>query len=108
MIALDFVVFFSVGLAGFMLSFLCFISVLEATGWNLNLVWALPTHLIFAFLWLVPSLRLKLGWYLKLTTGIVLLFLVTMLLLPQTFHWLVVPACLSILFRSNIFFKPVR
>jgi len=108
MIALDFVVFFSVGLAGFMLSFLCFISVLEATGWNLNLVWALPTHLIFAFLWLVPSLRLKLGWYLKLTTGIVLLFLVTMLLLPQTFHWLVVPACLSILLRSNIFFKPVR
>jgi hypothetical protein len=108
MIALDFVVFFSVGFAGFMLSFLCFFSVLEATGWNLNLVWALPTHLIFAFLWLVPSLRLKLGWYLKLTTGIVLLFLVTMLLLPQTFHWLVVPACLSILLRSNIFFKPVR
>ena len=108
MIALDFVVFFSVGFTGFMLSFLCFFSVLEATGWNLNLVWALPTHLIFAFIWLVPSLRPKLGWYLKLTTGIVLLFLITMFFLPQTFHWLVVPACLSILLRSNVFFKPVR
>ena len=108
MIALDFVVFFSVGFTGFMLSFLCFFSVLEATGWNLNLVWALPTHLVFAFLWLVPSLRPKLGWYLKLTTGIVLLFLITMFFLPQTFHWLVVPACLSILLRSNVFFKPVR
>ena len=106
MIALDFVVFFSVGFAGLMLGFLCFFSVLEATGWNLNLIWALPTHLIFAFLWLVPSIRPKLGWYLKLTTGILLLFLVTMFFLPQTFHWLVVPACLIILLRSNIFFKP--
>lgn len=106
MIALDFVVFFSGGFAGLMLGFLCFFSVLEATGWNLNLIWALPTHFAFAFLWLVPSLRPKLGWYLKLTTGIVMLFLVTMFFLPQTFHWLVVPACLIILLRSNIFFKP--
>lgn len=100
MIWLDFLVFFSIGFAGILLSFLCFISVSEATGWNLNLVWALPTHFIFAFLWLVPSLRPKLEWYLKFTSGIVLLFLVTMIFLPQTFHWLVVPLCLVILLRT--------
>jgi len=100
MIWLDFLVFFSVGFAGILLSFLCFISVTEATEWNLNLVWALPTHFIFAFLWLIPSLRPKLDWYLKFTAGIVLLFLITMIFLPQTFHWLVVPLCLTILLRS--------
>ncbi|NEW82764.1 MAG: DUF4105 domain-containing protein [Mariniphaga sp.] len=106
MIWLDFLVFFAVGFAGILLSFLCFVSVTEATGWNLNLVWALPTHFIFAFLWLVPSLRPNLGWYLKFTAGIVFFFLITMIFLPQTFHWLVVPACLIILLRSNVFFKP--
>jgi len=100
MIWLDFMVFFLIGFAGILLSFLCFISVTEATGWNLNLVWALPTHIIFAFLWLIPSLRPKLDWYLKFTAGIVLLFLITMVLLPQSFHWLVVPICLTILMRT--------
>jgi len=100
MIWLDFLVFFSIGFAGILLSFLCFISVTEATGWNLNLVWALPTHFIFAFFWLIPSLRPKLDWYLKFTAGIVLLFLITMLFLPQTFHWLVVPLGLTILLRT--------
>jgi hypothetical protein len=97
---LDFLVFFSTGFAGILLSFLCFISISEATGWNLNLVWALPTHFIFAFLWLVPALRLKLEWYLKFTAVSVLLFMITMIFLPQTFHWLIVPLCLSILLRS--------
>ena len=98
---LDFLVFFSMGFAGLLLSFLCFFSVLEATGWNLNLIWALPTHFIFAFLWLIPSLRPKLSWYLKFTAGIVLLFLMTMIFLPQTFHWLVVPLCLIVLLRTT-------
>ena len=102
MIWLDFLVFLSFGIAGIMLSFLCFISILEATGWNLNLIWALPTHFIFAFLWLIPSLRSKIDWYLKCTAGITLLFLISMILLPQTFHWLVVPLCLVILLRSGM------
>ncbi len=98
-IGLDFLIFLSAGLAGLLLSFLCFISVLEATGWNLNLVWLWPTHLIFAFLWLIPALRPKLTWYLKLTAVIVLFFLLVMAFLPQTFHWLVVPLSLLILLR---------
>ena len=98
-IGLDFLIFLSAGLAGLLLSFLCFISVLEATGWNLNLVWLWPTHLIFAFLWLIPALRPHLTWYLKLTAVIVLFFLLVMAFLPQTFHWLVVPLSILILLR---------
>jgi hypothetical protein len=97
---LDFLVFLSFGISGLLLGFLCFISVLEATEWNLNLIWALPTHLVFAFLWLIPSLRPKLEWYVKFTAAIVLFFLISMPFLPQTFHWLVVPICLIILLRS--------
>ena len=51
---LDFVIFLSLGLAGLLLSFLCFFSVLEATGWNLNLVWALPLHLVFCRFVVIP------------------------------------------------------
>ena len=100
MIWLDFVLFLSLGLSGLLLSFLCFFSVLEATGWNLNLIWAHPFHLLFAGLWLFPSLRPKLDWYLKFTAGTVILFLVSMPFLPQTFHWLIIPICLVILLRS--------
>jgi len=100
MIALDFLVFFSFGIAGIALSFLCFVSVLEATGWNLNLIWALPTHLVFAFLWLFPALRSGINWYLKVTAAIVILFLIFIPVLPQTFHWLVVPLCLVLLLRT--------
>ncbi|MEI6677979.1 MAG: DUF4105 domain-containing protein [Mariniphaga sp.] len=101
MISLDFLTFFSIGFAGILLTFLCFFSELEATGSNLNLIWALPTHFVFAFLWLIPALRPKLGWYLKFTAGIVILFLILMPFLPQVFHWLVVPICLMILLRTG-------
>lgn len=98
---LDFMVYLSLGIAGLILGFLCFFSILEATGWNLNLIWALPTHFIYAFLLLFKPLRDKLRWYVKLTTIILCLFLISMAFLPQTFHWLVVPICLIPLIRNE-------
>lgn len=98
---LDFMLFLSLGLCGLLLSFLCFVSLLEATGSNLNLIWALPTHFVFAWLWLFKSLRPRLLGYLKLTLGITVLFLLVMAFLPQTFHWLVIPICLMIILRSG-------
>jgi hypothetical protein len=101
MIWLDFIIFFPFGVAGLILGFLCFISILEATGWNLNLIWALPTHFIFAFLLLVKPLREILSWYLKFTTVLLCLFLISMVFLPQTFHWLVIPLIFTLLLRSG-------
>ncbi len=97
---LDFIVYLTFGIAGLILGFLCFYSQLEATGWNLNLLWALPTHFVYAFLLFVPALRDKLSWYPKITTYVLLAFLVTMYFLPQTFHWLVIPLSLTLLLRS--------
>lgn len=98
---LDFIVYLSLGIAGLILGFLCFISILEATGWNLNLIWAMPTHFIYAFLLIFKPLREKLSWYVKLTTIILCLFLISMAFLPQTFHWLVIPICLIPLIRNG-------
>jgi hypothetical protein len=100
-ICLDFIVYLCFGIAGLILGFLCFFSILEATGWNLNLIWALPTHFIFALLLLIKPLRDKLSWYLKFTTILLCLFLVSMAFLPQTFHWLVIPLIFTLLLRSG-------
>ena len=102
---LDLSVFAAFGMAGMVLFFTTFISVMPSTKWNLNLIWAWPTHLVVAFLWLKPSMRPKLNWYLKLTTAIVVLFLISMFFLPQTFHWLVVPLCMILLMRTGTLWK---
>ena len=102
---LDIAVFAAFGIAGMILWFTTFISVMPSTKWNLNLIWAWPTHLLLAILWLKPSMRPKLNWYIKLTTVIVALFLISMFFLPQTFHWLVVPLCLILLLRTGTLSK---
>jgi hypothetical protein len=98
---LDMVVFTAFGIASMILCFTTFISVMPSTKWNLNLVWAFPTHLVLAVLWFFPSLRVKLKWYNKLTSIVLILFLASMYFLPQSFHWLVVPLCLILLARTG-------
>jgi hypothetical protein len=104
MIWLDFLIFLIFGLAGLLLTFLTFFSILEGTAWNLNLIWALPTHFLFAFLWMIKPLRKYLVYYLKFTAFVLVVFLLVMFLLPQTFHLLVIPLCLVMLLRTgNVF-----
>lgn len=103
---LDALVFAAFGIAGMILWFTTFVSVMPSTKWNLNLIWAWPTHFIFAILWLFPSLRSKLQWYLKLTAVVVALFLLTMIVLPQTFHSLVIPMCLTLFMRTGNWLNP--
>jgi len=98
---LDIAVFAAFGTASMILCFTTFISVMPSTKWNLNLIWAFPTHVVLAVLWFFPSLRMKLKWYNMLTTIVLMLFLVSMYFLPQSFHWLVVPLCLILLFRTG-------
>ncbi|GET30826.1 DUF4105 domain-containing protein [Prolixibacter sp. SD074] len=98
---LDFIIYLLFGVAGFVLVFLTFVSTHPATGWNLNLVWALPTHFLFAFVLLIKPMREKLKGYHWFTAGLLVLFLLSMPLLPQTFHWLVIPLSLMLLLRSG-------
>jgi hypothetical protein len=97
---LDVTIFAAFGIAALILYFTTFISVMTWTKWNFNLIWAWPTHLLVAVLWLYPSMRPKLKWYMQLTSVVLLLFLVSMFFLPQVFHWLVVPICLIMLMRT--------
>jgi hypothetical protein len=99
-IGLDVLVFAAAGIAGMILCFTTFISVMPSTKWNLNLVWALPTHLVLAVLWIFPSLRTKLRWYNRTVSLLLILFLASFWFLPQSFHWLVVPICLVLLMRT--------
>ncbi len=98
---LDVVVFSSFGIAALILYFTTFISIMTWTKWNFNLIWAWPTHFVVAILWLFPKMRPKLNWYMKLTSFVLVLFLVSMYFIPQNFHWLVVPICLIMLIRTG-------
>jgi len=103
LICLDVTIFAAFGLASLILYFTTFISIMTWTKWNFNLAWAWPTHLVVAVLWLFPSLRPKLRWYMQLTSIALILFLISMFSLPQTFHWLVVPICLILLLRTGTY-----
>ncbi len=97
---LDVTVFLVFGLAGLILYFTTFISVMPSTKWNLNLIWACPFLFPLGILRMFPAMRPKLKWYIRLTSIVLILFLVSMFFLPQTFHWLVVPLCLILLMRT--------
>jgi hypothetical protein len=97
---LDITIFIIFGIAGMILYFTTFISVMPSTKWNLNLLWAWPTHFLLGIFWMFPAKRKKLAWYVRLTTIVTTLFLVSIYFLPQTFHWLVVPICLILLMRT--------
>lgn len=102
---LDVSVFAAFGIAALILYFTTVISVMTWTKWNFNLIWAWPTHLLIAVFWLYPSMRPKLKWYMQLTSVVLILFLISMFFLPQTFHWLVVPICLILLMRTGTIVK---
>ncbi len=102
---LDATIFVVFGIAGMILCFTTFISVMPSAKWNLNLIWAWPTHFLLGILWSFPSLRPKLFWYVQLISITLLLFLISMYFLPQTFHWLVVPLCLTLLMRTGTAMK---
>ncbi len=102
---LDIGVFIVFGIAGMILYFTTFISVMPSTKWNLNLIWAFPTHFLLGILWIFPTMRPKLNWYVRVTAIITTLFLISMYFLPQSFHWLVVPLCLILLIRMGTISK---
>lgn len=98
---IDFFVYLVFGIAGIIVAFLTFISEHPTTEWNLNLIWAFPVHALFALLILKKSWRNNLKIYHRSTAIILVLFLMTMLLIPQSFHWLVIPLSLILIARAT-------
>ncbi len=98
--AFDFVLFFAVGLVGLLVTFLWFFTDHTNTHNNLNIIWALPTHLVMAF-FLLPKRRKSFTRKYFLATAIIaMLLLVTWAFLPQRLNPALIPLVIAIALRA--------
>ncbi|MEM7039427.1 MAG: hypothetical protein AAF570_20810, partial [Bacteroidota bacterium] len=81
----DFLFFFLIGVLGVLMLFFWLATDHQSTYMNFNMLWAVPTHLIFAFLILIPKTRNLAHQYARYTIPLTFLFLLTSWwLLPQS------------------------
>jgi hypothetical protein len=97
----DALLFASVGLIGLTMCYLWFISTYTVTTYNLNLVWAWPTHLIAAALLLRRPQARSLRAYLALTAVGAVVFAAGWPVWPQNFHLAVLPLALGVGIRAG-------
>ncbi|MDX2003360.1 MAG: DUF4105 domain-containing protein [Chitinophagales bacterium] len=97
--------FFSViGLLGLIMALISFFTNHESSG-NYNLLWALPFHLIAAFLLPFKRVRKWLKYYFLISGIILLVLLAFWWILPQDLHYAVVPIILALLLRcANVWY----
>lgn len=104
----DFVLFFSVGLVGILVTFLWFFTDHTNTVNNLNIIWALPAHIVMTF-FLLPKQRSKFTRMYFLATAILaMLLVVSWAFLPQRLNPALIPLVLAIAMRGFRVFKMVR
>ena len=99
----DFILFFTTGLLGLLVLFLWFGRIDTVCGNNYNVLWALPTHAMVAFLLNKPKSWLKTYWLLT-----ALLLFLTLLLwkwLPQEMNNGLLPFIALLLLRSIAHYK---
>lgn len=89
------------GVAGLAIVFLWFISLHTVTKTNLNLFWALPTHVAVAVALARDRAGRKWGVYLAATAGLAAALLVGMPIWPQELPGPVVPLLLLLVIRSG-------
>ena len=91
----------TVGLIGLVLCYLWFVSTYTVTNYNLNLLWAWPTHLIAAAVLLRRPQAPGLRFYFALTTVAAALVALGWPLWPQHFHPAVLPLVLGTGIRTG-------
>ena len=95
---LDRVVFGLVGLAGMLAAFLWFIALHNVTNYNLNLLWAWPTHVFIV--WTIGRQLKIVTSYMKLCAIVMVVLVAGWIFSPQPFHTALLPVVLTILVRS--------
>lgn len=91
--AVNFTYFLITGIVSILLLFMWFLTDHTPTKWNLNLIWAFPTHIVFAFLYLKNN---KIVSKYLLITGIVsVLLVITYPVFPQQFDIAMIPFFLA-------------
>jgi hypothetical protein len=97
---LDVVLFSIVGLIGALLLFLWIFTDHAAAAKNMNILWALPSHVVIVFF-----LRKNPAWlryYFGITAGICLLLLLFWWTLPQQLHYALIPLVIAIGTRALV------
>jgi len=97
----DIFLFGVIGLLGIFLLLLWFATDHKAAAYNLNLLWALPTHIIAAY-----GLFKKRSWfqyYFNFVLGMNLVLLLTWAWLPQTLHYSLVPIVAALALRAFLY-----
>ena len=99
---LDGFLFFMTGLLGFIILFMMTGTDHTMTKTNYNIIWALPTHLLFSFF--VKSERRFVKIYFLLVSVSLVLLLLCWFFLPQQMNHALIPVVLLLLYRSvNIY-----
>jgi hypothetical protein len=98
--AFDFALFLVVGLIGLLITFLWFLTDHTNTQNNLNIFWALPTHLIMAFFLLCRQRSVFTRNYFLATAIIAMLLVVTWVFLPQRLNPALIPLVLAVALRA--------
>lgn len=96
----DSLLFFLLGLIGFILLYLWIVSDQLNYSNNYNIIWALPLHIFFAFYALKNNRFCKI--YFKITAGIFILLLLIWPTLPQHLNTSLVPIFVLMIFRSIV------
>jgi hypothetical protein len=102
---IDFMVFLLIGLVGFILFFLWFFTDHTAVVKNWNLLWAMPTHLVFAFFVFKKSQSNFLKYYFMITGMCSFVVIPLWAVIPQRFDLAFVPLILLVSLRSYQMFR---
>ncbi|MEP6713269.1 MAG: DUF4105 domain-containing protein [Ferruginibacter sp.] len=101
---LDILLFFITGLLGILLVFMWIATDHTMTKNNYNLLWALPTHIVFAAF--IKSSKVLVKKYFFITAVILVLLLLSWFFLPQQMSTALIPFVMLLLFRSvSIYLK---
>ncbi len=96
----DFIWFFTLGLLGVFLLLLWLATNHKAAAWNLNLLWAWPSHLVISFLLLKRKLPRWVNWYLLFTAIVGVILMLAWPWLPQALNTALIPLVLLTVMRS--------
>ncbi|MEA3451389.1 MAG: hypothetical protein U9Q83_05740, partial [Bacteroidota bacterium] len=92
----DFVLYFILGIVGILLLLFWFVTDHTPPKWNLNLLWAFPTHIWFAFVYL-KNKKLKLIKIYSLIFGLLnIMLVITYPIFPQDYDYALIPFFLLI------------
>ncbi len=105
---LDTILFLAAGILGIVVFYLMFFSFHPIVGANYNLLWLLPTHLLFVMLLPVKKMRNFLGYYQLFSAILILVAISGYLFFPQQFNLAFLPLMLTLFIRSLHFYVLTR